>query len=130
MIIIKEKTKRNIRYVLINVCVFIFIFFVIYGITSYKDYTEKYSYELEEIKAGTYAIYNTVYSIIPSYNYEVITVCYDGRIHMFHGIVNICQTNNRPYVEVISRPHKNYHDEITIYIPKDTVEFAEGVGVR
>lgn len=130
MRIIKEETKEYIKYLLIITCILTLIFFGLYKLISYGEYAEEYSYELEEIKSGAYAIYNTVSSTTPAHNYNVVTICYNGQIHVFQGTVNICQTNNKPHADIISRPHMNYNDEITIYVPKGTVEFAEGVGVR
>lgn len=60
----------------------------------------------------------------------MITVCYNDQIHMFQGTVNIQQTNNKPYIEITIKPHINYDDEITVFIPKGTVEFADNVGLE
>lgn len=49
---------------------------------------------------------------------------------MFQGTVNIQQTNDKPYIEITAKPHINYGDEITVFIPKGTVEFADNVGLR
>lgn len=106
------------------------ILFGVYKFLSYVGYTEEYSYNLQEIKDGTYAIYHSVSSNVPSHNYDVITVCYNDQIHMFQGTVNIQQTNNKPYIEITTKPHINYGDEITVFIPKGTVEFADNVGLR
>lgn len=77
-----------------------------------------------------YAIYHSVSSNVPSHNYDVITVCYNDQIHMFQGTVNIQQTNDKPYIEITAKPHINYGDEITVFIPKGAVEFADNVGLR
>lgn len=106
------------------------IFFGVYKFVSYGEYTEEYSYELQEIKDGTYAIYHSVSSNVPSHNYDVITVCYNDQIHMFQGTVNIQQTNDKPYIEITAKPHINYGDEITVFVPKGTVEFVDNVGLR
>ena len=79
------------------------IFFGVYKFVSYGEYTEEYSYDLQEIKDDTYAIYHSV---------------------------NIQQTNDKPYIEITAKPHINYGDEITVFIPKGTVEFADNVGLR
>ena len=129
MITIKKETRQGIKYLLIISCIVTLIFFGAYKFSLYADYTEEYSYELEEIKPETYAIYNTV-SYGMDEKYEVVTICYNGQIHVFQGTVNIYQTNKKPHAEIISRPHMNYNDEITIYVPKGSVEFAEGVGIR
>ena len=106
------------------------IFFGVYKVVSYREDTEEYSYELHEIKDGTYAIYHSVSSNVPSHNYDVITVCYNDQIHMFQGTVNIQQTNDKPYIEITAKPHINYGDEITVFVPKGTVEFVDNVGLR
>ena len=130
MITIKKTTKEYIKSTLFIICILALIFFGVYKLVSYGEYTEEYSYKLEEVKTGIYAIYNAVSSTTPAHNYEVVTICYNGQIRVFQGTVNIQQTNDTPHADIISRPHMNYNDEITIYIPKGTVEFAEGVGVR
>lgn len=129
MITIKKETKQSIQYLMIIICILASIFFGAYKFSLYADYTEEYSYELEEIKPGTYAIYNTV-SYGMDDKYEVVTICYNSKIHVIQGTVNIHQTNDKPYADIISKPHRKYSDEITIYVPKGTVEFAEGVGVK
>ena len=130
MIAIKKTTKEYIKSTLFIICILSLIYFGVYKLVLYGEYTEEYSYELEEVKTGIYAIYNAVSSTTPAHNYEVVTICYNGQIRVFQGTVNIQQTNDTPHADIISRPHMNYNDEITIYIPKGTVEFAEGVGVR
>lgn len=110
-------------------CVLLLVSLAVFKLMSYADYAEEYSYELEKIRPETYAIYNTV-SYAMDDKYEVITICYNGKIHVVQGIVNIHQTSDKPYVDIISKPHRRYSDEIIIYVPKGTVEFAEGVGVR
>ena len=108
----------------------IIVFLGVHKFSSYAQYTEEYSYDLQEIKDDTYAIYHSVSSNVPSHNYDVITVCYNDQIHMFQGTVNIQQTNEKPYVEIIAKPHINYGDEIKVFITKGTVEFADNVGLR
>lgn len=49
---------------------------------------------------------------------------------MLQGTVNIQQTNDKPYVEITAKPHMNNGDEITVFIPKGTVEFADNVGLK
>lgn len=126
---IKKKTKESIKCLFIIMCVLALMCLAVFKLISYANYAEEYSYELEEIKPGTYAIYNTV-SYCMDDKYEVVTICYNGKIHVIQGTVNIHQTNDKPYADIISKPHRKYSDEITIYVPKGTVEFAEGVGVK
>ena len=117
-------------FVVVIIIIAIIVFLGIHKFSSYVEYTEEYSYGLQEIKDGTYAIYHSISSNVPSHNYDVITVCYNDQIHMFQGTVNIQQTNNKPYIEITTKPHINYDDEITVFIPKGTVEFADNVGLE
>ena len=125
-----EIIKAYIKSTIFVVVIIAAIFFGVYKFVSYGEYTEEYSYELQEIKDGTYAIYHSVSSNVPSHNYDVITVCYNDQIHMFQGTVNIQQTNDKPYIEITAKPHINYGDEITVFVPKGTVEFVDNVGLR
>lgn len=117
-------------FVVVIIIIAIIVFLGVHKFSSYVGYTEEYSYDLQEIKDGTYAIYHSVSSNVPSHNYDVITVCYNDQIHMFQGTVNIQQTNDKPYIEITAKPHINYGDEITVFVPKGTVEFADNVGLR
>ena len=125
-----EIIKAYIKNTVFVVAIIAAIFFGMYKFSSYLSSTEEYSYDLQEIKDGTYAIYHSVSSNTPSHNYDVITVCYNGQIHMFQGTVNIQQTNDKPYIEIAAKPHMNYSDEITVFIPKGTVEFVDNVGLK
>ena len=49
---------------------------------------------------------------------------------MLQGTVNIQQTNDKPYIEIIAKPHMSNADEITVFIPRGTVEFTDNVGLR
>ncbi len=124
-----EIIKAYIKSTIFVVAIIVAMFFGVYKLVSYGQYTEEYSYELQEIKDGTYAIYHSVLSNVPSHNYDVITICYNGQIHRLQGTVNIQQTNEKPYVEIIAKPHLNNADKITVFIPKGTVEFANNVGI-
>ena len=115
--------------IIIAIIVFL-VFLGAHKFSSYAGYTEEYSYDLQEIKDGTYAICHSASSNTPSHNYDVIIVCYNNQIHMFQGTVNIQQTNDKPYIEITAKPHINYGDEITVFIPKGTVEFADNVGLE
>lgn len=110
--------------------IIVFVFFGVYKLVQYAEYTEEYSYELQEIKDGTYAIYHSVSSNVPANNYDVVTICYNGQIHMFQGEVIIQQTNDTPYVNIIRKPHMNNADEITVFIPKGAIEFIDNVGLK
>lgn len=57
---IKKETKESIKCLFIIMCVLALMYLAVFNFFSYANYTEEYSYELEEIKSGTYAIYNTV----------------------------------------------------------------------
>ena len=49
---------------------------------------------------------------------------------MFQGTVHIQQKNDKPYIEIAAKPHMNNADEITVFIPKGTVEFVDNVGLE
>ena len=49
---------------------------------------------------------------------------------MFQGEVIIQQTNDTPYVNIKRKPHMNNADEITVFIPKGTIEFVDNVGLK
>lgn len=115
-------------FVIVTIIITIIVFLGIHKFSSYVKYTEKYSCDLQEIKDDTYVIYHSASS--KSHNYDVIIVCYNDQIHMFQGTINIQQTNNKPYIEITAKPHINYGDEITVFIPKGTVEFADNVGLE
>ena len=125
-----EIIKAYIKSVIFVVVIIAAICFGLYKIISYGEYTEEYSYELQEIKDGTYAIYHPASSNVSSYNYDVITICFNDQIHMLQGTVNIQQTNDKPYIEIIAKPHMSNADEITVFIPRGTVEFTDNVGLR
>ena len=125
-----EIIKAYIKSTIFVVVIIVAIFFGVYKFVSYGEYTEEYSYELQEIKDDTYAIYHSVSSNVPSHNYDAITICYNSQIHILQGTVNIQQTNGKPYVEIIAKPHLNNADKITVFIPKGTVEFADNVGLE
>lgn len=122
--------KQYIKTIIPVLMIIVFVFFGVYKLVQYAEYTEEYSYELQEIKDGTYAIYHSVSSNVPANNYDVITICYNGQIHMFQGEVIIQQTNDTPYVNIISKPHMSNADEITVFIPKGTIEFVDNVGLK
>ena len=122
--------KQYIKTIIPVLMIIAFIFFAVFKLAQYGEYTEEYSYELQEIKDGTYAIYHSVSSNVPANNYDVITICYNGQIHMFQGEVIIQQTNDTPYVNIIRKPHMNNADEITVFIPKGTIEFVDNVGLK
>lgn len=97
---------------------------------KYITYTERYSYNLEEVELGVYAIHNTVSSNTPAHNYEVITICYDNQVHTFKGTASICYTDGKPCADITVRHHADYADKITIYVPKGSVKFEKGVGLK
>ena len=65
--------KRYIKTIIPVLMIIVFVFFGVYKLVQYAEYTEEYSYELQEIKDGTYAIYYSVSSNVPANNYDVVT---------------------------------------------------------
>ncbi len=97
---------------------------------SYMTWSKNYTYDLQTIdEEDNYALYNTVSSNTPAHNYEIISVCYDNKLHTLKGEVTINYTNKRPYIK-IKRTRLVYGDEYDLYIPKGTVLYMDGVGTR
>lgn len=119
------KIKKLIPLFLIIILIFSGIKFI-----SYINYQEKHSYNLQEIEDNNYAIYYSVVSNIPAKNYDVIIVCYKDQIHKICGRVNIQQTNGRPCVEIITKPHINNANEIIVSIPKGGIKIINSVGLK
>ena len=122
--------KRKIKVYAISFILVIIVLFGIFKLISYIYYTEEYSYEFQEVKDGIYAIYYSVSSNVPSHNYDVVTICHKGQIRTLQGKISIRQTDNISHIDVIARPNMNNADEITVFIPKGTVEFAENIGLK
>lgn len=94
-----------------------------------KEQTTKFSYSLDEINDGVYAIYYVTHSRAPAYNYDVVTLNCNGNIKTFKGGVSITYTTSKPRVDVVDSNYVN-SDKIYVYIPKGSVEYARDVGIE
>lgn len=126
--VLNEDSKKIMVYVL-SICI---AFIVIYSVVDYLRKQSEYhesKYELEEIENGIYArTYHTV-STIPAHNYDVIEICIKGKVCTYKGTVNITYTSENPYVVIMQNNFVN-DDKVFAYVPKDTIDYRESVGVK
>ncbi len=92
-----------------------------------REYVE-YEYNLSEIEPGIYATYKTVSSAAPAYNYQMITLCVNGQIVTYQGIVKIIYSDD-PHV-FISDCNIINSDEITAFVPKNSIRFNENISIN
>lgn len=113
--------------IVISGIIAVFLLFIAYMI-HYGNRSTENTFQLSEVNDGVYAIYYNTHSRVPSENYEVITVCFNGNIYTFKGSVQISYVNTEPYATV-----KQYNlvnsDEVHIYVPKGTVAYEESVNI-
>lgn len=120
--------RKIIRYALLICIAFIMIYSVVNYLGKQSEYHES-KYELEEIESGIYArTYHTV-STVPAHNYDVIEICINGKVHTYKGSVDITYTNEKPYAVIMQNNLVN-DDKVFVYVPKDTVDYRESVGVK
>lgn len=124
--------KNKIKYPIYFLCIaIIFLLFVgCWKMIKYTNYSEASAFDLQEIKEGTYIIYHSVSSNVPADNYDVVLLRYENQIHEYKGCVTICSTNDKPHVKIISRPNISNNDEVFVFVPDGTVEFANNVSLR
>lgn len=119
------------KFVIIVIAIFLIPIGAIAGMISYTSQYTEYEYRLSEISDGVYGTYNNVVSNVPADNYDVITLCCDGKIRTFKGSVHIAYTNSDPYVV-----HKDVNcvnaDVLYVYVPFDTIVYqgTTGIGSR
>ena len=113
--------------IVISGIIAVFLLFIACMI-HYGNRSTENTFQLSEVNDGVYAIYYNTHSRVPSENYEVITVCFNGNIYTFKGSVQISYVNTEPYATV-----KQYNlvnsDEVHIYVPKGTVVYEESVNI-
>lgn len=123
------KLARKIMKFALSICI---AFIVIYSVVNYLGKQSEYhesKYELEEIENGIYArTYHTV-STVPAHNYDVIEICINGKVCTYKGTVNITYTSENPYVVIMENNLVN-DDKVFVYVPKNTVDYREGVSVK
>ena len=113
--------------IVISGIIAVFLLFIACMI-HYGNRSTENTFQLSEVNDGVYAIYYNTHSRVPSENYEVITVCFNGNIYTFKGSVQISYVDTEPYATV-----KQYNlvnsDEVHIYVPKGTVAYEESVNI-
>ena len=113
--------------IVISGIIAVFLLFITCMI-HYGNRSTENTFQLSEVNDGVYAIYYNTHSRVPSENYEVITVCFNGNIYTFKGSVQISYADTEPHATV-----KQYNlvnsDEVHIYVPKGTVAYEESVNI-
>lgn len=120
------------RKIMLHVLLISIASIVIYSVVNYLGKQSEYhesKYELEEIESGIYArTYHTV-STVPAHNYDVIEICINGKVLTYKGSVYITYTNENPYVVIMKNNLVN-DDKVFVYVPTNTVDYRESVGVK
>ena len=123
------KLARKIMMYTLLICI---AFIVIYSVVDYLGKQSEYHesrYELEEIENGIYVrTYHTV-STVPAHNYDVIEICINSKVCTYKGSVDITYINENPYAVIMQNNLVN-DDKVFVYVPKDTVDYRESVGVK
>lgn len=78
----KKFFKTIISIIVIAVSIIALILFL-----DWANKTEKYECKIEEIQSGIYVRYQSTVSRTPAYNYEIITVCINGKLITYKGNV-------------------------------------------
>ena len=96
---------------------------------NWTNKTQKYECEIEEIQNGIYVRYQSTVSRTPAHNYEIITVCIDGKLITYKGSVEFIFTENENKIEVTEKPNLVRNDKVIVYTSKDSVEYLGTVGI-
>ena len=96
---------------------------------NWANKTEKYECEIEEIQNGIYVRYQSTVSRVPAHNYEIITVCIDGKLVIYKGSIEFIFTENENKIEVTEKPNLVRNDKVIVYTSKDNVEYLGTVGI-
>ena len=94
-----------------------------------KEQTTNFSYSLEEINNGVYAIYYTTHSRAPAYNYDVITLNCNGNIKKFKVSVSITYTEGTPHANITCSNYAR-NDKVCVYIPRGSMQYASNVEIK
>lgn len=100
-------------------------------VVAWDDYlmtAETIEYELSDMGDGVYGIYTVVSSRAPAHNYDMITLCCNGQVRTFKGNVYIHYIDNT-YKLVLEDRNLVNGDSMYVYLPKGTVEYAQGIAV-
>mgnify|MGYP004496501287 FL=1 len=120
----KKIFKTIIPIIVIVVSIVALILFL-----NWANKTEKYEYEIEEIQSEIYVRYQSTASCTPAYNYEIITVCINGRLITYKGSVEFIFVENENKIEVTEKPNIVHGDKVIVYTSKDSVEYLGTVGI-
>ena len=120
----KKIFKTIIPIIVIVVSIVALILFL-----NWANKTEKYEYEIEEIQSGIYVRYQSTASCTPAYNYEIITVCINGRLITYKGSVEFIFVENENKIEVTEKPNMVHGDKVIVYTSKDNVEYLGTVRI-
>lgn len=96
---------------------------------NWANKTKKYECEIEEIQNGIYVRYQSTVSRALAHNYEIITVCIDGKLTTYKGSVEFIFVENENKIKVTERPNIVHSDKIIVYTSKDSVEYLGIVGI-
>ena len=96
---------------------------------NWANKTQKYECEIEEIQNGIYVRYQSTVSRAPAHNYEIITVCIDGKLVTYKGSIEFIFTENENKIEVTEKPNLVRNDKVIVYTSKDNVEYLGTVGI-
>ena len=96
---------------------------------NWANKTKKYECEIEEIQNGIYVRYQSTVSRAPAHNYEIITVCIDGKLVIYKGSIEFIFTENENKIEVTEKPNLVRSDKVIVYTSKDNVEYLGTVGI-
>ena len=90
----------------------------------------RYYFELETLDDdGNYVIYNRTVSSVPAYNYENITVSYNGELHRLSGNVEIVFCEYKKDIEIVDVTGI-YQDRLYLSVPKRTVVYEKDIAVE
>ena len=96
---------------------------------NWANKTKKYECEIEEIQNGIYVRYQSTVSRVPAHNYEIITVCIDGKLVTYKGSIEFIFTENENKIEATEKPNLVRNDKVIVYTSKDNVEYLGTVGI-
>ncbi len=119
---------KKFFYVLLMLAIIVGFVMTVVAWDDYLMTAETIEYELSDMGDGVYGIYTVVSSRAPAYNYDMITLCCNGQVRTFKGNVYIYYTENT-YKLVLEDRNLDNGDSMYVYLPKGTVEYAQGITV-
>ena len=123
--------KKMFTFVTIAVAIFLILIGVIACMIIYSSQYTEHEYKLSEVQDGIYGTYSTVVSSIPAQNYDIITLCCNGKIRTFKGTVHITYIDSNPHV-IYKDVNCVNADVLYVYVPFDTIAYqcTTGIGSR